>query len=80
MKFFRFVQKNLILGRQALLRKRVKSPFPSDLRPFLVQIFGKVLEKVSRFRRLEGLRGFATSPVSRHFHQAERRRREARRV
>ena len=30
--------------------------------------------------RLEGSRGFVISPVSRNFHRAERRRREARRV
>ena len=33
-----------------------------------------------KVERLEGLRGFVISPVSIHFHRAERRRREARRV
>ena len=32
-----------------------------------------------KVRWLEGSRGFVISPVSRHFHRAERRRREARR-
>ena len=33
-----------------------------------------------KVRRLECSRGLIISPVSRHFHRAERRRREARRV